>query len=533
VLFVLLVVGAAMSGFLATPYLEPATLAALRQGLAALAAALFVTGGFAYLLRWKLTGEAPVALVGVALLVYGVGAGMFIPIGPTLVGERISPSASGGLVRAVVTAVAIYLLVRSLSSPVVESDLRPGRLFLVAMVGIVITFAALGAVMHVTGAHGAPARLDIAVHAGLALGWAFAAVQLVRRAVDSLQGDVLWVGLALGTMAVANTLRVVSGTESPGGLMAAVAVTSLAAGVALFGTSQHLTQIFAVQGAERMRLYVGLVAKEAQERSRRASAEERLHDARSTLAAVRFAAGTLQRYDDKLAAEQRESLTAAVTNELVRLEHLIDPPAGDQLQTFLLEPALSSVVETERALGTEINVQLRRASAYGRPDDVARIVHNLLTNARRHAPGSPVRLSASTRDGFVSIAVGDEGPGVPASQREAIFERGRHSKAGGSTGLGLYVARHLARELGGDLTVHDRVGGGATFLLRVPSVPPKEVADEVTDLGDGAQDKRRRPAVRRPKHGWLPGPVGESKDVPGLERRLPIQGDHLHGGALG
>jgi signal transduction histidine kinase len=216
----------------------------------------------------------------------------------------------------------------------------------------------------------------------------------------------------------------------------------------------------------------------------------------------------------------------------VRLEHLIDPPPGDQLQVFALEAALASVVETERALGAEISLQLRRAKAYGRPDDVVRIVQNLLSNARRHAPGSPVRLSASTRDGIVTIAVADEGPGVPASQREAIFERGRHSKARGSSGLGLYVARHLALELGGDLRVHDRVGGGATFTLRLPSVPPKELPDEAADLGDAAQDKRRRP-VRRPKHGWLPGPVGEPQNVPTMERRLPIQGDHLHGGAPG
>jgi hypothetical protein len=118
--------------------------------------------------------------------------------------------------------------------------------------------------MHTTGADGTSVRLDLAVHVLLTLGWSFAAVLLVRRAADSLQGDVLWIGLALGTMAVANAIRVATGTESPGGLMAAVAVTSLAAGVALFGTSLHLTEIFAVQGAERMRLYVGLVAKEGE-----------------------------------------------------------------------------------------------------------------------------------------------------------------------------------------------------------------------------------------------------------------------------
>src|SRR3954469_4898976 len=102
---------AALSGHIAERYLGAATLGNARQGLGTLGISLFVAAGLAYLLRWKLTGEAPAALVGVALLLYGIGIGAFLPVGPALVGEQSSPAVSSGLVRLVVSAVVMYLLV--------------------------------------------------------------------------------------------------------------------------------------------------------------------------------------------------------------------------------------------------------------------------------------------------------------------------------------------------------------------------------------------------------------------------------------
>ena len=76
-----------------------------------------------------------------------------------------------------------------------------------------------------------------------------------------------------------------------------------------------------------------------------------------------------------------------------------------------------------------------------------------------------VALRPSRRQ--VELAVGDEGPGVPAAERESIFEPFVSGRAGG-TGLGLAVVRRIAEAHGGSVAVGDRPDGGAEFVLRLP-----------------------------------------------------------------
>lgn len=100
------------------------------------------------------------------------------------------------------------------------------------------------------------------------------------------------------------------------------------------------------------------------------------------------------------------------------------------------------------------------------------ILVNLLSNAIRH---SPERASVSVqveRDGDgIRFAVIDHGPGVPVDLRERIFEPFERfdPQSGHGTGLGLPVSRRLAEALGGSLMVEETAGGGATFILKIPS----------------------------------------------------------------
>lgn len=104
-------------------------------------------------------------------------------------------------------------------------------------------------------------------------------------------------------------------------------------------------------------------------------------------------------------------------------------------------------------------------------DAVEQIVLNLLDNACKYAAdGGEVLLSAKKTESGISVAVADRGPGVPAEQRERIFEKFHRvddlltaEKSG--AGLGLSIARQLARGLGGDLACRAREGGGAVFVL--------------------------------------------------------------------
>lgn len=104
------------------------------------------------------------------------------------------------------------------------------------------------------------------------------------------------------------------------------------------------------------------------------------------------------------------------------------------------------------------------------------ILVNLLSNAIRHGPhGQPVEIHATAEGTGVRVRVVDRGPGVPLELRERVFEPFErfdpHSGLG--TGLGLPVSRRLAEVMGGKLWVEETPGGGATFVLLLPSAQEK------------------------------------------------------------
>ena len=106
------------------------------------------------------------------------------------------------------------------------------------------------------------------------------------------------------------------------------------------------------------------------------------------------------------------------------------------------------------------------------PVCLEQILLNLLSNAIRHSPeGEHITVAVRHADGAASFTVADRGPGVPVELRDRIFEPFErfdpHSGVG--TGLGLPVSRRLAHALGGTLTVEETPGGGATFILKIPS----------------------------------------------------------------
>ncbi len=111
----------------------------------------------------------------------------------------------------------------------------------------------------------------------------------------------------------------------------------------------------------------------------------------------------------------------------------------------------------------------------GNPDELHRMVLNLLDNAVRHTPpGSRIelRLRAERADAVVEVA--DDGPGVPAALREQIFERfvrgdgPADTAVGGGSGLGLAIVSAVAKSHGGTAEVSESELGGALFRVRLP-----------------------------------------------------------------
>lgn len=119
-----------------------------------------------------------------------------------------------------------------------------------------------------------------------------------------------------------------------------------------------------------------------------------------------------------------------------------------------------------RATNQEIRLDLRQVSAgrvAGDPDQLARVVSNVMDNAVRHAT-SKVAVGLSSADGTVLLAIEDDGPGIPAAERTRVFERfarldeARNQDEGGS-GLGLAIAKEIVCAHGGDIFVADGEAG--------------------------------------------------------------------------
>jgi two-component system OmpR family sensor kinase len=108
------------------------------------------------------------------------------------------------------------------------------------------------------------------------------------------------------------------------------------------------------------------------------------------------------------------------------------------------------------------------------PDDIHRVVLNLIENALIHTPaGTPVTVAVRREGHHAVLEVSDRGPGVPASLRDRVFERFSHGDGDGSpppgSGLGLAIVRAVADAHGGSVELTDAGGGGARFVVRLPT----------------------------------------------------------------
>ncbi|HET8712344.1 MAG TPA: GAF domain-containing sensor histidine kinase [Gemmatimonadales bacterium] len=144
----------------------------------------------------------------------------------------------------------------------------------------------------------------------------------------------------------------------------------------------------------------------------------------------------------------------------------VEIPAAVQRARSVCEPAGA-------AKGLRVETRVDGAQTV-RTDPVRleQILVNLLSNAIRHSPdGVPVTLAVRADQTATTFAVVDHGPGVPLELRDRIFEPFERfdPHSGQGTGLGLPVSRRLAEAMGGSLTVEETEGGGATFVLKIPS----------------------------------------------------------------
>ena len=136
----------------------------------------------------------------------------------------------------------------------------------------------------------------------------------------------------------------------------------------------------------------------------------------------------------------------------------------------LLEQAYQAFSEEARRRGIEYERTFQAEPVIHTDGDrVLQIVSNLLGNAFSWTPdGGKIELTLAAGNGTVAVSVADSGPGIAREERERIF-RPFYTRDGSGTGLGLPIARGLARALGGELGLQSELGRGSRFELRLPA----------------------------------------------------------------
>jgi two-component system, OmpR family, sensor kinase len=256
-----------------------------------------------------------------------------------------------------------------------------------------------------------------------------------------------------------------------------------------------------LEGAERR-------ARQAEEQTRVFLADA-AHELRTPITGVQAGAETLLHHGNELDAESRQRLELLLIGEARRAGRLVsDLLAAARLEAGLeidrVEVSVTAIAqsEVERARLTapmsSITLSGPEVIIPADPAKVAAILRNLLDNALRAAgPDGAVAVVSAVEGDQAVLYVADSGPGVPAADRERIFERlirldhARSTDSGGS-GLGLAIARGYARAHDGELTCTEPnpaflaavgIRTGAVFRLSLPIHSPDQDAPPIAGAG--------------------------------------------------
>jgi two-component system sensor histidine kinase KdpD len=176
---------------------------------------------------------------------------------------------------------------------------------------------------------------------------------------------------------------------------------------------------------------------------------------------------------ESAALEQVERLDQAVDSILASLRVIqSDPTPPVKLDvTLVVEDTARELAPLFRRHRLASTFLERPLPALGSPEPLKRLLGYLLENASKYAPqDGRIDIYGWREGGRVSVAITDDGPGIPAEWHERIFEPFvRLDDSPRGAGIGLFAARHLARTMGGDLRVEDREPRGSQFVLELPA----------------------------------------------------------------
>ncbi len=219
------------------------------------------------------------------------------------------------------------------------------------------------------------------------------------------------------------------------------------------------------------------------------------HELRTPLTSIKGCVSTLLHPRARFDNEDTRSMLSIINQEADRLNRLINDLLEAsrlessrlmvQPQKLKLQPLVEKIVDHQRQLTPRHQFVVDgdlSAEAWCDPVQMEYVFTQLLGNAVKYSPqGGTVRVAMQPQEQALEVAVEDQGVGVPADQRESIFQPFHRVDQGDTrvfygAGLGLFIVRRIVEAHGGKIWVDSQVGGGSRFAFTVPREP--RVADE-------------------------------------------------------
>jgi two-component system, OmpR family, sensor kinase len=226
---------------------------------------------------------------------------------------------------------------------------------------------------------------------------------------------------------------------------------------------------------------------EASDRRLRRFIADASHELRTPLAAVRAYAELFERGAATHPADLERSMSG-ITRESERMSLLVEDllllarlDEGRPLERKPVDLAevvreavdAAHVLEPERPIGLAVEP----VTVTGDEARLRQVLDNLFANARSHTPpGTPISVALERVDGSARLSVADHGPGLSGEEAARVFERfyradTSRARASGGVGLGLSIVAAVTEAHGGTATAEPTQGGGATFVITLPSTP--------------------------------------------------------------
>ena len=252
-------------------------------------------------------------------------------------------------------------------------------------------------------------------------------------------------------------------------------IMKLAEAAESFGKGRPMPADFRPRGAEEVRR-AGFAFIRMRERI-----ERQIEQRTAMLTGVSHDLRTiLTRFKLQLALSGSNAGTEALNDDINDMQSMLEGylsfasgEAAEDPGLFDLESYLERLTGEARLRKRKLTAELRgEPDIHVRPNAFSRLLNNVVGNAMRYAKN--IHIDASHTDGWLTIVIDDDGPGIPPESRDDVFkpfvrlDEARNLDASG-TGLGLSIARDIARSHGGDITLEDSPMGGLRAVVRAPA----------------------------------------------------------------